>query len=273
MNTFVITTVRGREEHLRQQLKGLARCTPRPDHHVVVTMNDSGASRIVAESRCPTTVVACDGDGTRLPIAAARNLGAAVAIDGGADLLVFLDVDCVPAEDMIAGYLRAAGDPAHRDALLCGPVTYLPPPPAAGYDLSALPAMVNPHPARPRPSDRQVLTSTDYDLFWSLSFAVTPQTWDRVGGFCTYYRGYGGEDTDFAQMAAAAGVTMRWVGGAHAFHQFHPVSDPPVEHVVDIVINARIFHARWGWWPMQGWLHAFAERGMVRWTETELSVA
>jgi hypothetical protein len=40
---------------------------------------------------------------------------------------------------------------------------------------------------------------------------------------------------------------MRWIGGAHAFHQFHPVSDPPVQHLYDIVRNAEIFHQRWGW--------------------------
>jgi GT2 family glycosyltransferase len=130
--------------------------------------------------------------------------------------------------------------------------------------------MVDPHPARPRPDGEQVLTSRNYDLFWSLSFAATPETWNGIGGFCTDYRGYGGEDTDFAQLAAAAGVTLRWVGGAHAFHQYHRVSDPPMEHLVEIVANARIFYQRWGWWPMEGWLHAFSEQGMVRWTETEL---
>ena len=54
---------------------------------------------------------------------------------------------------------------------------------------------------------------------------------------------------------------MRWVGGAHAFHQFHPISDPPIEHLDDIVANAVVFHRRWGWWPMQGWLDAFETKG------------
>jgi GT2 family glycosyltransferase len=235
-------------------------------------MNDAAAAQIAAEACCPTTTIACNTQRGELPISEARNMGAAAALDSGTDLLIFLDVDCIPAEAMIEGYVRAAGEAAHRDALLCGPVTYLPPPPISGYDLSELPAMVDPHSARPRPEGEQVLASTDYNLFWSLSFALTPETWNRIGGFCISYRGYGGEDTDFAQLAAAAGVTLRWVGGAHAFHQFHPVSDPPVEHLSEIVANARIFRKRWGWWPMQGWLHAFAERNMVRWTETELFV-
>jgi N-acetylglucosaminyl-diphospho-decaprenol L-rhamnosyltransferase len=268
----VITTVRGRHEHLRQQRAALACCTEPPDQHVVVTMNDDEAKRIVSESDCPATVIACDTESRSLPVAAARNRGAEAALHCGAELLIFLDVDCIPERALVSGYRRAAIDPAHKDALLCGPVTYLPPPPVGGYDLATLPAMVRPHPARPTPTGEQVLASTDYGLFWSLSFAVTADTWNRIGGFCTTYCGYGAEDTDFGQLAAATGVTMRWVGRAHAFHQFHPVSDPPVEHLSDIVVNARIFYRRWGWWPMRGWLQTFSERGLIRWTETELRI-
>jgi len=96
-----------------------------------------------------------------------------------------------------------------------------------------------------------------------LSFAVTTSVWKRIGGFCTDYTGYGGEDTDYGQRAADVSVGLRWVGGAHAFHQFHPISDPPVEHLGDIVTNAVTFHRRWGWWPMRGWLDAFEERGLI----------
>jgi GT2 family glycosyltransferase len=123
--------------------------------------------------------------------------------------------------------------------------------------------LINPHPARPAPRAGEVIATADYALFWSLSFALTASTWRQIGGFCERYRGYGGEDTDFAQTARATGVPMRWVGGAHAFHQFHPVSDPPVEHVHDIVRNATIFHQRWGWWPMANWLDAFERRGLI----------
>jgi hypothetical protein len=109
-----------------------------------------------------------------------------------------------------------------------------------------------------------VAPTTDYELFWSLSFAVSTPTWQRIGGFFTGYRGYGGEDTDFGQLAAAAEVPMWWVGGADAFHQFHPVSDPPVEHLADILANAAVFQQRWGWWPMSGWLDGFEELGLIR---------
>ncbi len=263
MRTILVTAVAGRHDHLRRQFDGLAQCDPAPELHVVVSMGDPGIEEMATESRVPTTVVTCENDHPGLPIAEARNRGAQCALDRGADLIVFLDVDCIPSHGLVERYRRVALDPAHRDALLCGPVTYLPPPPAGGYDLAELPATVNPHPARPAPAHEQVLDCTDYDLFWSLSFAVTAATWRHIGGFCTLYRGYGGEDTDLAQTACAAGVPMRWVGGADAFHQFHPISDPPVEHLADIAANATIFHRRWGWWPMRDWLDTFEQQGLI----------
>jgi GT2 family glycosyltransferase len=268
MRTAVITAVRGRGAHLYRQLKGLARSTRRPDLHVIVAMNDRAAAHVATECGIHVHIVDFPSSSGALPIAAARNAGAQTAIDSGAELLVFLDVDCIPAPMMIDRYHRAAQHGAHHCALLCGPVTYLGPPPPGGYDLHMLETKVAPHSERPWPADDQILISTDYHLFWSLSFALTKATWSLIGGFSNCYTGYGGEDTDFGQLAAEAGVTMRWVGGAHAFHQHHPISDPPVEHMKDILLNANIFHQRWGWWPMRGWLDEFVARGLVRWDAT-----
>jgi GT2 family glycosyltransferase len=108
-----------------------------------------------------------------------------------------------------------------------------------------------------------VLRDGEHRLFWSLSFALTARTWHETGGFCEDYTGYGGEDTDFALTAAARGVGLWWVGGAPAYHQHHPVSRPPVEHLDDILRNGALFRKRWGTWPMEGWLRGFAERGLV----------
>ena len=260
MRTAIVTIAHRRSEHLRRQLDGIASGSMLPDPHVVVAMDDPTVVDVVAD-RGPT-VVDVEGDGGPLHLAAARNAGADAAIEAGAELLVFLDVDCIPGTCLIERYRRAADLSEHRDALLCGDVTYLPPPGPDGYP-ARLDHLVDPHPARPAPADGDVVHTDDYHLFWSLSFATSARTWRRIGGFCTRYRGYGAEDTDFGQVAAARDVPMRWVGGAHAFHQYHPVSDPPVEHLEDVVRNAEIFHDRWGWWPMQGWLDAFEDRGLI----------
>jgi GT2 family glycosyltransferase len=263
MRTAVVTTVHGRGAHLRRQLAGLADSTRMPDVHVVVALGDPTVRDVVAGAEHPTLLLESDC-GAELPVAAGRNLGADAAVRRGGELLVFLDVDCIPAADLLERYHTVASNAEHADALLCGPVTYLPPPRPHGYDLADIRARPAPHPVRPAPSDGAVVATTDYSLFWSLSFAVTAATWHRIGGFCERYRGYGGEDTDFAFCAAERAVPMRWVGGAHAFHQYHPVADPPVEHLDDILRNAGIFHERWGWWPMEGWLSAFEADGLVR---------
>jgi GT2 family glycosyltransferase len=258
MRTSVITIAAGRTAHLRNQMRALRR--HRPDDHIVVSMGDPDVTDLARHGGAHA--VDLDAD-ERLPLAAARNLGARTALARGTRLLVFLDVDCIPDDRLLDRY-RAA---ACGGALLCGPVTYLPAPPPDGYDLDSLRRCRAPHPARPAPEDHALLDSTDTDLFWSLSFAVTAETWRSIGGFCLRYRGYGGEDTDFARKAAAIGAHIRWVGGADAYHQFHPVSDPPVEHLDDILVNARIYHRRWGVWPMRGWLDDFTAAGLVRYDD------
>ncbi|EME23093.1 glycosyltransferase family 2 protein [Rhodococcus triatomae] len=270
MNIAVVTVVAGRHHHLRHHIEALDRSDRPPDDHIVVSMGDPDVAAVVTATGHPAHVEYLDVR-PPLPLAAARNAGAAAALARGHDLLIFLDVDCLALPRLVSAY--AAGP--HDRALLCGPVTYLAPEPASGYPLESLDRLRNPHPARPDPPDGTIETGNDHDLFWSLSFAVSARVWTRIGGFCTDYRGYGAEDTDFGQRARAAGVPVCWVGGADAFHQFHPVSDPPIEHLDDILRNAALFHRRWQRWPMRGWLEAFERRGLVRfdagadrWTRT-----
>jgi GT2 family glycosyltransferase len=263
MKTAVITTVHGRHDHLRRQIRGLELSVRPADIHVVIALGDPTIRHVVATTGSPAILIECESANGGLPVARGRNIGAAAALNLGADLMVFLDVDCIPGTALIGRYHDAAAQPEHAQALLCGPVTYLPPPGPRGYPLGQLTSQVNPHPARPAPRSTDIVANTDYELFWSLSFAANATTWNRIGGFCELYCGYGGEDTDFAQCAAAANVTMRWVGGADSFHQYHHVSNPPTEHLDDILRNAVVFYSRWGWWPMEGWLREFENRGLI----------
>ncbi len=257
----VVTIVHGRHEHLRGQHASLLRQTRRPDAWVVVAMDDPDLVSWRPAELAPDVVV-LDADPRGLPLARARNAGAARAGELGAEALVFLDVDCLAAPDLVGAYAAAVAEAPGQ--LWCGPVTYLPPPPAGGYDLHDLPD--DPHPARPAPPAGRSLAAgpDDWHLFWSLSFALAPADLARTGGFCEDYVGYGGEDTDFAQRAREAGLGLTWLGSARAHHQHHPVGRPPVEHAADIVRNATLFHRRWGWWPMGGWLVELEQAGVVR---------
>lgn len=279
----VLTLAHGRHDHLRGQIAGLAAGERRPDLHVVVAMGDPDV-RAVAEAawaaadgpRPELSVVEVPVDADGLPLARARNLAARTARDRGAGALIFLDVDCIPGPGTVATYARELASPATRraphPAVLCGDVAYLPPVPE-GRDgwVTCLDQL--PQAGRHR-SDRVLLPpgrrlrEPDLRQFWSLSFALTADDFAACGGFCEEYVGYGGEDTDFAQVVGARGGSLTWVGGATAYHQHHEGGGPPVHHLEAVVRNAGVFADRWGWWPMEGWLEAFEERGLAAPDET-----
>ncbi len=267
----VITLVAGRAGHLHRQQQGLLAGDRLPDTYVVVAMDDPDAAEAALRGplagSCDIRVIRLDAAdiAAGLPLAGARNLGAAAALERDAKTLVFLDVDCVPAPGLVAGYAAAVAAEAHP-ALHCGVVRYLAPGALDGFaesgplDTGSL--VAQPHPARPAPESGSH-PSADWQLFWSLSFAVSVVTWRQLGGFSPEYVGYGGEDTDFGLAAHTAGVEVSWTGGVDAFHQYHPTQSPPVAHLNDILRNAAVFHDRWHRWPMLGWLTAFAERGLA----------
>jgi GT2 family glycosyltransferase len=261
----VITAVSGRHDHLRNQRTFLADCVPAPFRHVVVAIGDPDIAGLIGENhRLPTTLVELPRHPAGLPIAAARNAGARAALAAGAEVLIFLDVDCLPSRELVGAYTdlcrQRPGD------LLCGTVTYLPPTPAGGWDAADLARLRAPHPARPDPAPGAIEFG-ETRLFWSLSFAVTAPTWRAIGEFYEGYVGYGAEDTDFGLAAEATGARVAFAGGADAYHQHHPVSDPPVEHLDDIVRNSAVFEARHDRLPMSGWLDAFSARGLLTYVD------
>jgi N-acetylglucosaminyl-diphospho-decaprenol L-rhamnosyltransferase len=262
----VLTTVHGRHAHLRRLVAGLAAGAEPPDLQVVVAMGDPAVAGVVRDldPPWPWVVVEVDVPSEGLPLAAARNRAVREALARGAQVLVLLDVDCIPSPGLVGRYAEvAASAPGPAPRLLCGTVRYLPAlGPGEDYDRPHLEAAA-PHPARPAPDAGSVVRGTDLMLFWSLSFAVTADDLALVDGFDEAFVGYGGEDTDLAQQVQRAGGSLWWVGGADAFHQHHDSESPPVRHAAAIARNANVFHAKWGWYPMQGWLDALAARGLL----------
>ena len=269
----MVTPVHGRHAHLTRQQESLALGTRRPDHVVLVAMGDDAVAHLdlpVSASRRDVLTVPIDAHG--LPLARARNHGVAHALALGADVVVLLDVDVLAGPGLVAAYADAIA--ARPDVVWSGPVTYLPPAPVRtdghggrdGYDLDDLMAYDRPHPARPAPAPGERVLGGEPDLFWSLSFGVSAAAWRTAGGFCEAYVGYGGEDTDLGHTLVDRGVGLGWDGSARGYHQHHPTTDPPTQHVDAILRNGAIFASRWGRWPMEGWLQAFAREGLVRQT-------
>jgi GT2 family glycosyltransferase len=263
--TAVVTIAHGRHEHLRGQGWGLLQQTRRPDDYVVVAMGDAAIATVARELHPDARLVELPADLADLPLAEARNAGAEAAVAAGAEALVFLDVDCIPAPTMVERYAAVLASRAGSTPVVaCGEVRYLPPVAhPAEYRAPGLAERAAPHPARPAPQPDTVLADADVRLFWSLSFALTTRDWQALGGFDEAYSGYGAEDTDFGQRLAAAHGELLWVGGAAAYHQHHTSAVPPVQHLHSIVRNANVFRDRWGWFPMEGWLAEFEARHLA----------
>lgn len=252
----------GRAEHLRSQRRAMARHLPGA-RHVVVLPERPGSADLAEELSADGVEVVELEAGPDLPVARSRNLGGDRAAELGAKLIVFLDVDCMPGPDL-GWYYSELPD----GVVGLGPVTYLPES-AGAPDPAELPAFTDPHPARPFPArGTRALEPDEFGMFWSLSFALRPALWMRLradfGGFDETFTGYGVEDTDFGRRLLYRRVPVLLVAGAHAYHRWHPVADPPVDHLADLLRNGAHYAERWGDWPAPGWFEEFEQMGLVR---------
>jgi hypothetical protein len=108
----LVTIVHGRHDHLSRLLWGLGRQTRPPDVLVVVAIDDDDVESAVREAapagrpagRVPVLVPSIGRAGGRLPLAAARNLGALTSAGAGATGVVVLDVDCIPSPRLVERY-------------------------------------------------------------------------------------------------------------------------------------------------------------------------
>lgn len=259
----VLTLIKNRADHLEQLVEGLRRSARRPDELVVVDMG-SDTPVAVGDTGFPVRIVRIEGEG--LPLSVARNCAGQAAV--GKNLL-FLDVDCIPGSGLLAAMEDVL---VEQDALICAEILYLGPNDARGvWDEADLVVAGKRHPVRDFPLSG-IRAEPNPGLFWSLAFGIRAKTFATLAGFDAQFTGYGAEDTDFAFRAAAAALPLLFLGGAPAFHQHHAVYDPPLQHFTDIVRNARLFHARWNRWPMEGWLEAFARAGLIDWEPASLQI-
>jgi len=245
----VLTLASGRQTHLHHLMLGLERQKIMPDELIVGVMQERLYEGL-PDTTYPVHQVSIGGDG--LPLAAARN---AVARRASNDVLIFLDVDCIPAPSLTADY-------AHRvrpDAgVFMGEVRYLPEGATAqGWTCASLERDAVVHDARADAPERDVEPCGDYRCFWSLNFALHRKTFEASGGFDEGYAGYGGEDTDFGRTLTERGIALHWMRGARAYHQFHDQRMPPVHHLESVVRNAERFERKWGHRTMEHWLYCF----------------
>lgn len=253
----VLTIVHKRHDALMNLMNGLAKSSILPIELIIVYINERAYP---LKHEYPFTIKALEIDTAGgLNLAEARN----TAIKSSSSLFnIFLDVDCIPAEDLIEQYLPYAT----KNSLISGRVRYL----KKGFAdklgwMSQLMQNSRPDPVR-KDADQ-----FGYELFWSLNFACTKETFHKIGGFDQNYIGYGAEDTDFGFSARNNGVAHITID-ALAYHQYHPSYNPPLNHLKPIVINANQFFLKWGVWPMMGWLTKFNERGYISFKNNKITI-
>lgn len=265
MSVAVCTIARGRRHHLDVMMRALAAQHTRPDLFVIGVMQDEPYSDLPP---LPFPVRQVLVPGEPAPLAAARNACAARA---DTDTVVFLDVDCIAAPGLVTAFCEAV----RAGRCVFGDTRYLTQGaarPQAEFDFLWQNAVE--HPARKfRDAFGQgVHRIADMSEFWSLSFAMTVRDFRASGGFDERFRGYGGEDTDFAMAMAEAGIELYWASDAQAVHQWHPVHIPPLGHLDPIVDNANLFYRTHGRWCMDYWLKQLADAGFIAWEQDRVTI-
>ena len=134
----VLTLVHGRPSHLTNLVRGLSQSDRWPDELVIVYMNEREAYPL-PEVPFPVRTHHVWSDATTIPLAAARNQAVALAQH---EWLIFLDVDCIPAPDLLTVYQQQLGS---FPGLLMGDIRYLPAgTPVAGTPVAGTPVAGTP---------------------------------------------------------------------------------------------------------------------------------
>ena len=254
MTISVCTLAHGRAGHLENLVLGLARSTMAPDELVIAVMQPEPYDLPSVDFPIRQIMLGTND----IPLARARN---AAGEGASGELLIFLDVDCIPHPRLVADYAAAWHE---GGGVLMGEVGYLPAGATdSGLDYERFDRLAVKHSERAGPPAEQLGLCRDYRCFWSLNFALSAQDFAALGGFDERYVGYGGEDTDFGRSIAAAGLPIWWVKGARAYHQHHKHHMPPVHHLDSVLANAMVFQDKWGEPTMQHWLRAFRLMGLI----------
>lgn len=198
----VVLATHDRPEGLARQLAALREQDLEDDRYEVVVVDDaSGAETIALLER-----EAAAPGGPRLRVvrrersngpAGARNAGWRAAT---APLIAFTDDDCEATPGWLSALVQAAGD--RLDSIVQGPIR------------------PNPRDGDPTAPFAHTLTSTALGPWFETANVLYPRaTLERVGGFDEAAFAYpGGEDTDLAWRAMAAGAGAMWAPGALMYH-------------------------------------------------------
>lgn len=225
MSVSVVMPVYNRVELMARTVAGLISQTY-PRHLWDVIVGDDGSDEDVEGALAPLrdllpiTVVRQEHDG--YGAGQARNLG---ALASTADLLVFIDADCLPDPNLIARH--AAWHHKADNLVTIGSRTGVD---TTGISVDVLvadgvpfsPAMAGSDDFRRTFYRRTTNLRSGDEAFRSLissNFAIRKTFFDAVGGFDAGFHRWGGEDTELGWRLSEAGAFFVPEDGAAVFHQ------------------------------------------------------
>ncbi|MFK5582976.1 hypothetical protein [Serinicoccus sp. LYQ131] len=269
----VLTMTRAHHDALLGQVDGLSVGSVPPDLHVVISMGDRDLTRgrlPLGTDRWRTVVRPVPTDRRALPYAAARNLAAEIAIEEGAQILVFLGGGVLPGPRTLERYVTAATEGAAAagtsgPVVWSGPMLDLPPVenPAVGYPLRTLHELGRRTPGAPDLAPGQYRRDDRWHLFSPDVFAMSAEDFTAVGGFCPDYTGPGLEAFDFGTVVSGHGGSLVWVGGTEVYRQPEDRLSPEQE-VKHALAHTKVWRERWGAEPGSPWLTRLVGEGLLR---------
>lgn len=250
----VCTLYSRRSSHLQNLIQGLIESKMHPLELVIICMNDSLPELPSTPFQINSFTI---NSPHKLPLAAARTKASFIA---NGEFLIFLDVDCIPHPDLVETF---AYHLENEDALYQGSIRYLNSQWRKKWNFETLYFDSAPNRLQGEELTANQRKIHKYEFFWSLCFGIRKSTFSKIGGFDTRFTGYGGEDTDFSFTARLHKIPFYKIS-ALAYHQFHASYSPPLNHLEDIVENAKVFNDKWNFLPMDKWLKQFAELGYIK---------
>lgn len=206
----MVVPSRGGRERLPVLLRALEKQTV-DDWEVIVVIDgdiDNSGDVLARFTHLPLTALVLPENRGRV---AALNAGFAVATG---EVLIRADDDFEPAPGHIAAHVAAHGR---------GPVG------AVGLPLNVAPDSPY-HRAYGADADRRFrdyaasLPAEERWRLWGGNVSVTRETYDRLGGYDTSYRGYGWEDVDFGYRLHRLGLPIVLVPDADVMHHMAAVT-------------------------------------------------
>lgn len=258
----VCTLYSQRTSHLQNLVEGLIQSKMHPSELVVICMNDSLPELPPTPFKIKSSVI---NSLHKLPLAAARTKASSIA---NGDFLIFLDVDCIPHPDLVETFTYHL---EQEDALYQGSIRYLHSQWRKQWTFETLNFDSAPNQLQGEELAGNQRVIHKYEFFWSLCFGIRKSTFTKIGGFDTRFTGYGGEDTDFSFTARLSKIPFYKIS-ALAYHQFHTSYSPPLNHLADIVENAKVFYDKWNFLPMDKWLKQFAELGYIKLENNQIEI-